>query len=88
VEEGAERQRAHKILNMKIAENFTVENFLHPAGTQEVKIFVDKDPREAEKNINAWLKENKVYIHHVGQSQSEKSGNFLFTISIFYSAPA
>jgi hypothetical protein len=72
---------------MKIAENFTVENILHPAAMQEVKIFIAKDPAEAEKNINSWLKETKVYIHHVGQSQSEKGGNFLFTISIFYSIP-
>ena len=70
---------------MKIAEAFRFEK-LHPSSrVQEVKIFVEKDPSLAEKNINEWLKENRVYIHHIGQSQSEKGGNFLFTISLFYS---
>ena len=72
---------------MKIAEDFKVSDLLQPIPDQQVKIFVDKDPKEAEKNINTWLRQNQVYIHHVGQSQSEKGGNFLFTISIFYSVP-
>jgi hypothetical protein len=72
---------------MKIAEEFNVSELLHPVSAQEAKIFIAKDPLEAERNINAWLKENRVYIHHIGQSQSEKGGNFLFTISIFFSHP-
>lgn len=72
---------------MKIAEEFNVADILRPVPAQQVRIFIDKDPKEAEKNINAWLRENKVFIHHIGQSQGEKGGNFIFSISIFYSLP-
>lgn len=52
----------------------------------EMKLFVDKDPIFVEQSVNNWLKENKVSIQHFGQSQSEKNGNFVFIISLVYSA--
>ena len=50
----------------------------------EVKVFVHKSVTEAEQKVNEWLKENNVSIKHVGQSQSEQGGKFVFTISVFY----
>ncbi|HWJ27289.1 MAG TPA: hypothetical protein VNS32_12155 [Flavisolibacter sp.] len=53
----------------------------------EVKLFVFKDLEKAEEQLNNWLTENKVTISHITQSQSERNGNFLFLISIFYQHP-
>lgn len=50
----------------------------------EVKMFVASDAASAEKNINEWLQQNKVTVHHLGQSQSERNGRFVFVISLFY----
>lgn len=77
-----------KTYTMKIAEDFKVADSLYHPKAQQVKIFNEKDPADAEKKINAWLMENKVFIHHVGQSQGERGGNFIFSISLFYSLPA
>jgi hypothetical protein len=55
----------------------------HPA-VQEVKMFIHKDPREAERAVSAWLRENPVQIQHITQSQSEKGGHFVFVLSIFF----
>jgi hypothetical protein len=56
---------------------------LHPP--LDVKIFVHRETGEAEKALSLWLQQNQVHIHHVGQSQSEKNGSFVFTITLFYS---
>ncbi|HWJ89542.1 MAG TPA: hypothetical protein VNR87_00440 [Flavisolibacter sp.] len=50
-----------------------------------VKTFVADHPEIAEKKVNEWLNRNKVKLHHVGQSQSEKGGKFIFVLSLFYS---
>ena len=47
-------------------------------------MFVSSDSMTVEKNVNDWLEENHVSVHHIGQSQSEKNGKFVFTLSVFY----
>jgi len=51
----------------------------------ELKLFVAENPQLAESQVNDWLQTNPAKVHHVGQSQSEKNGRFLFVISIYYS---
>jgi hypothetical protein len=51
----------------------------------QVKMFVHNDPREAEKAISLWLRQNDVKVSHIAQSQSEKNGSFVFVVSVFYS---
>ena len=50
----------------------------------ELKVFVSSDFLSVEKNVNDWLEANPVLVHHIGQSQSERNGKFVFTISLFY----
>ena len=50
----------------------------------QTKIFVHHSAQAAEKELNNWLKENKVSVHSIGQSQSEQAGRFVFIISVFY----
>lgn len=59
-------------------------NLLLESPTLEVKMFVYDNPKEAEKAIAQWLKENDVMIHHIAQSQSEKGGSFVFVITLFF----
>jgi hypothetical protein len=59
-------------------------NLLLESPTVEVKMFVYDNPKEAEKAIAQWLKENDVMIHHIAQSQSEKGGSFVFVITLFF----
>ena len=47
-------------------------------------MFVSSDSMTVEKNVNDWLEQNNVSVHHIGQSQSEKNGKFVFTLSVFY----
>jgi hypothetical protein len=54
----------------------------------EVKMFVGADAPTVEENINEWLQENKVAVQHLGQSQCERNGKFVFVISLFYESPA
>jgi aspartokinase len=70
---------------MKIIEELNIDQYLQASTNQQVKIFVHKDPMEAEEAITHWLTNNPVKILHIGQSQSEKGGKFLFIISLFYS---
>lgn len=51
-----------------------------------LKIFSAHDPAVVEQMVNQWLSTQNVSVRHTGQSQSEKSGRFVFTISLFYSA--
>lgn len=51
----------------------------------KVKMFIHKDPEAIEAMVNNWLHENNVEVQHIGQSQSEKNGNFVFVLSLFYS---
>lgn len=51
----------------------------------EAKIFVHDSAEAAEKELNNWLENNPVKLEYVGQSQSERSGRFVFIISLFYS---
>ena len=51
----------------------------------EVKSFVNDHPEKVEQSINEWLHKNNVVVQHVGQSQSERNGKFVFVISLFYS---
>lgn len=50
----------------------------------EVKLFVAENPNQAESQVNEWLQINPAKVHHVGQSQSERNGRFVFVISIYY----
>lgn len=50
----------------------------------QVKMFVHNNPKDAERSVGQWLKENDVILHHIVQSQSEKSGSFVFVITVFY----
>jgi hypothetical protein len=50
----------------------------------QLKTFVHQNIDEAEKAINNWLELNDITIQHIGQSQSEKNGRFVFVISLFY----
>ena len=50
----------------------------------QMKMFVHKDPHQAEYELNEWLKVHDVKLHHVVQSQSENQGKFLFVVSVFY----
>ena len=47
-------------------------------------MFVADRPEIAEANINLCLKESDAKVIHIGQSQSERNGRFIFVISIFY----
>jgi hypothetical protein len=53
-----------------------------------VKMFIHSNLADAEKDISQWLKQNDVTIHHIAQSQSEKGGNFVFVLTIFYTEAA
>jgi hypothetical protein len=50
----------------------------------EVKVFVHQSAIEAEKEVNNWMAENNISVQYIWQSQSEKSGKFVFVISVFY----
>ena len=50
----------------------------------EVKVFVHQSAIEAEKEVNTWMEQNNVSVQYIGQSQSEKSGKFVFVMSVFY----
>lgn len=54
--------------------------------TLQVKMFIHKDPKEVEKTIAHWLTQNEVRVHHIAQSQSEKGGQFIFVVTLFYTA--
>ena len=56
-----------------------------PQSPLEIKVFVFPDALAAEKTIALWLKQHPVQVKHVAQSQSEKGGSFVFTVSLFYS---
>jgi hypothetical protein len=59
-------------------------HYLTDSASTQIKMFVHNNPKEAEKAIGEWLQENDVRIHHIAQSQSEKGGNFVFVITLFY----
>lgn len=60
------------------------KEFLFDSSAVQVKMFIHNNPKDAEKAISQWLKENDVIIHHIAQSQSEKSGSFVFVLTLFY----
>ena len=62
----------------------TSKDFTLESSSVQVKMFIHNNPKEAEKEIEHWLKENDVIIHHIAQSQSEKNGSFVFVITLFY----
>lgn len=62
----------------------TSRQYLLNSSALEVKMFEYNQPKEAEKAVSQWLKENDVTIHHIVQSQSEKNGSFVFVITLFY----
>jgi hypothetical protein len=62
----------------------TARQYLLNSSSLEVKMFVYNQPKEAEKAVSQWLKENDVTLHHIVQSQSEKNGSFIFVITLFY----
>jgi hypothetical protein len=68
---------------IQLTEN-AARQYLFNSSAAEVKMFVYNNPKEAEKALSQWLKENDVTIHHIAQSQSEKNGSFVFVITLFY----
>lgn len=62
----------------------TPRQYLLNSSSLEVKMFICNQPKDAEKAVSQWLKENDVTIHHIVQSQSEKNGSFVFVITLFY----
>jgi hypothetical protein len=50
----------------------------------KMKLFTDTTHSLVETKVNEWLQHHNVRVAHIGQSQSEKGGKFLFTISLFY----
>jgi hypothetical protein len=62
----------------------TIKEFAFDSSAVQVKMFVHNNPKDAEREIAQWLKENDVIIHHIAQSQSEKGGSFVFVITLFY----
>lgn len=62
----------------------TGKEFLYDSSSVQVKMFVHDNPKDAEKAITQWLKENDAIIHHIAQSQSEKGGSFVFVLTLFY----
>ena len=50
----------------------------------KVKTFISDHPETVEEKVNEWLQQNNVAVHHIGQSQSERNGRFVFVISLFY----
>ncbi|HJW17035.1 MAG TPA: hypothetical protein VJ499_07940 [Flavisolibacter sp.] len=50
----------------------------------KMKLFTESTHSLVETRVNEWLQHHNVSIAHIGQSQSEKGGKFLFTISLFY----
>jgi hypothetical protein len=62
----------------------TDRQYVLNSSSAEVKMFIYSQPKDAEKAVNQWLKENDVTIHHIAQSQSEKNGSFVFVITLFY----
>ena len=67
--------------NIQLAEKLANDLLLN-SQSMEVKMFIHKDPKESEKSICQWLKQNKVTIHHITQSQSEKGGSFIRLVRI------
>jgi len=68
---------------IQLAQNGAKQFLLNSCST-EAKMFVHNNPKDAERAVNQWLKENDVTIHHIAQSQSEKGGHFVFVITLFY----
>ena len=62
----------------------TGKEFLYDSSSVQVKMFIQNNPKDAEKAICQWLNENDVIIHHIAQSQSEKGGSFVFVVTLFY----
>ena len=55
------------------------------AATTKVKLFILSNPESAEEKLQEWLQTHQdIEIDHITQSQSERSGRFLFIVSIFY----
>jgi len=50
----------------------------------KMKVFTESTHALVEARVNEWLQHHKVTVAHIGQSQSEKGGKLLFTISLFY----
>lgn len=50
----------------------------------KVKLFVSHALETIEQDINKWLAQDGIKVHHVTQSQSEKQGKFVFVVSFFY----
>lgn len=72
------------IMNTMQLSEETTKEFLFSTQGLQVKMFVHNDPKEAEKTIAQWLKQHNISIKHITQSQSEKGGNFIFVVLLFY----
>lgn len=72
------------INNRTIDTALSKTSIINTAQPMEVKMFSSANPAEVEIEVNHWLQQNKVQVQHIGQSQSEKNGRFVFVISLFY----
>lgn len=59
---------------------FAIESLTKPV----MKVFTASSMALVEKEVNEWLQTQQVKLLHVAQSQSEKGGRFVFTVSLFY----
>ena len=58
---------------------------IRTAAATKVKLFILSSPEAAEEKLQEWFQAHQdIEIDHIGQSQSERNGRFLFIISIFY----
>ena len=71
-------------MTLEIIQNKSQGIMLTETKTTELKLFTSANPEEVQQSVNLWLQENPVQIKHVGQSQSEKNGRFIFVISLFF----
>jgi hypothetical protein len=59
---------------------FALESLTKPV----MKVFTASTIFLVENEVNEWLQSQNVKLLHVAQSQSEKGGRFVFTVSLFY----
>ena len=55
---------------------------------EQVEIFLNNSMSQLQKDINDWIKEERLKITRVLQSQSDTEEEFIVTISIFYETEA
>ncbi|MER3464318.1 MAG: hypothetical protein C4329_07835 [Chitinophagaceae bacterium] len=70
--------------NRTLDKTLSKTSLVNTAQPMEIKMFVANNPTDVQDEVNDWLQQNNVFVQHVGQSQSERNGKFVFVISLFY----